>query len=92
MRTRATTSENAAKRAAVMTTVNMNSVRRIAIVHLSAMGDCILLQSTVLRILDHFLGIQVDWYIDKDLVGVASFLGIKKPARGRLFYWKEGTT
>lgn len=38
--------------------------RRIAVIRLSAMGDCILLQPTLIRILDHFPQLEIDWYID----------------------------
>ncbi|HBF09060.1 MAG TPA: hypothetical protein DDW29_12455 [Gammaproteobacteria bacterium] len=46
-------------------TLDLKSIRRIAVMRMSAMGDCILLQPTVLRILKHCPHVEIDWFIDK---------------------------
>ena len=46
-------------------TLDLKSIRRIAVMRMSAMGDCILLQPTILRILKHCPHVEIDWFIDK---------------------------
>ena len=68
-----------------MKKIDMHNIRRIAIIRLSAMGDCILLQPTVLRILEAFPEVQIDWYIDKAWVSLfpkiprLNMIAIQKP-------------
>jgi len=48
----------------------LTQLRRIAVLRLSAMGDCILLQPTLLRILEHHPDVEIDWYIDNTWVSI----------------------
>ncbi len=46
--------------------LNLHLFKSMAVVRLSAMGDCILLQPTLLRILKHCPSLEIDWYIDRN--------------------------
>ena len=61
------------------------SPRRIALMRLSAMGDCILLHPIALQILKHFPDAEIDWFMDPawvslfPRVGRLNIVPFKKP-------------
>lgn len=76
--------------------------KRIAIIRLSAMGDCILLQPTVLRLLNHCPEVEIDWYIDAAWVSLfpkihrLNMIALQKPKTIRdylvlrkMYFWKK---
>ena len=40
-------------------------IRHLVVIRLSAMGDCILVQPTLLRILSALPEVEIDWFMDK---------------------------
>jgi len=67
----------------------VKKIERIAVVRLSAMGDCILLQPILLRILEYWPEVEIDWYIDKTWAPLfqdtdrLNLIAIDKPRRLR---------